>query len=132
MIQGLHHGPNPTSTVAKLNSTTGAVTLVMESMPFLDGIAFDKAGNMYLGEYDKNAIVKVPVETRKPVYFARLRFASKLAVSPDGKKIYAVTDPPMESGQPPAIWVRDLERGPISLFAKNLPYLSDIAFSPSE
>lgn len=130
-IQGLHDGPNPTSSVAKLDPTTGAVTLVMKDLPFVDGIAFDKAGNMYLSEYDKSRIVKVVAGTTRTVPFASLRFASKLAIGPDGK-LYAVTNPPIDLGQLPEIWVRDLERGPISLFAKNLPYLTDIAFSPSE
>ena len=130
-IQGLHDGPSPTSSVAKLNPSTGAVTVVMKALPFLDGIVFDKMGNMYLSEYDKNRIVKVPVGTTKTDPYANLRFASKLAIGPDGK-LYAVTNPPMELGQLPEIWVRDLDRGPISLFAKNLPYLTDIAFSPSE
>jgi hypothetical protein len=130
-IQGLPDGPNSTSSVAKLSPTTGAVTLVLKDLPYLDGIVFDKMGNMYLSEYEKNRIVKVPVGSTRPDPFASLRFVSKLAIGPD-RKLYAVTNPPMDLGQLPEIWVRDLERGPMSLFAKNLPYLTDIAFSPSE
>jgi len=131
MIQGLHDGANPTSSVAKLNPTTGEVTLVMKDVPFIDGIAVDKHGNIYLSEYDKNRIIKVPVGTTRTAPFASLSFASKLAIGPDGK-LYALTNPPSETRHSPEIWVRDLKRGPISLFAKKLPYLTDIAFSPSE
>jgi DNA-binding beta-propeller fold protein YncE len=131
MIHGLHDGPNPTSSVAKLDLTTGAVTLVMKKVPFLDGIAFDKNGNMYLSEYDNNRIVKVAVGTTKTTPFASVSFPSKLAMGPDGK-LYVLANQPLESGRSTEIWVRDLDHGPLSLFAKNLPYLADIAFSPSE
>jgi sugar lactone lactonase YvrE len=131
MIQGLNDGPDPRSSVATIDPTTGAVTLVMKDLPFLDGIAFDKNGNMYLSEYDRSRIVRVTAGTTRTTPFASLRFASKLAIGPDGK-LYALTNPPIQMGQSPEIWARDLERGPISLFAKNLPYLTDIAFSPSE
>ena len=126
-IQGLDYGPGSGSTgnVAKIDPVTGAVTFVLTGITVPQGIAFDKKGNMYLSLSDLNTIVKVPAGTTTPIPFANLSNPNKLAVGHDGK-LYALTNPADLPQQ--EIWKIDLNNGSMSLFASDLPYLTDIAF----
>jgi hypothetical protein len=91
-IQGLDYGPNPTSTLATINTITGAVSYVLQNLPLLNGIAIDSQGNIYLSEYLQNEIVKIAAGTDTITPFASLAAAdtnNSLAIGPDGR-LYAV------------------------------------------
>ena len=122
MIQGLDYGPNPTSTVATIDTVTGAVNYVLQNVPLLDGLAIDSQGNLYLSEYTQNEIVKVAAGTNTITPFASLAGAGSLAIGPDGR-LYAFSE-----GSSNQIWSYGLGTGQGSLYATDLPYLTDIAF----
>jgi hypothetical protein len=126
MIQGLDYGSNPTSTLAMINTVTGAVNYVQQNLPFLNGLAIDSQGNIYLSEYLQNEIVKIAAGTGMITAFASLADAGPLAIGPDGR-LYAVGAAQDGTDQ---IWSYDLSTGGASLYASNLPALSDIAFAP--
>jgi len=131
MVTGLDYGSNPASSVAMINTVTGGVNyLFSQNVPLLDGIAFDKQGNMYLSEFNNNQIVEVAAGTTTITPFATLKYASQLAIGPDGR-LYAISDPLTAGlGSSDQIWSFNLTTGQGSLYAGNLPEISDIAFAP--
>lgn len=125
-IQGLDYGPNPTSTLATINTVTGAVNYALQNLPYLNGIAIDSQGNIYLSEYLQNEIVKIAAETDTITAFASLADAGPLAIGPDDR-LYAVGATQTGTDQ---IWSYNLSTGGAELYAANLPNISDIAFAP--
>ena len=129
MIQGLDYGPNPTSTLATINTLTGAVNYVLQNLPLLNGIAIDNHGNIYLSEYLQNEIVKIAAGTDKITPFASLAASdtyNSLTIGPDGR-LYAVGTTQTGTDQ---IWSYNLRTGelhsmrpifPISLISPSPP-----------
>ncbi len=131
MIQGLDYGSNPTSTVATIDTVTGAVSYVFQNLPLLNGLAIDSQGNIYLSEYLQNEIVKIAAGTDTITPFASLAVANvsgtDLAIGPDDR-LYAVGRTQTGADQ---IWSFNLSTGAGELYATNLPNITDIAFAPA-
>ena len=105
------------------------VNYVMQNLPLLNGLAIDSQGNIYLSEYLQNEIVKIAAGTDTITPFASLAVANtnnSLTIGPDGR-LYAVGTTQTGADQ---IWSYNLTTGGASLYASNLPNITDIAFAP--
>lgn len=127
VVSSLGATPGETSAlVQKIDTVTGAVQEIFNSLPHTEGIEFDSAGNMYLAQPFENQIVKVPAGTTNVVPFATITAPLRLALGPDGLLYAASSVSETES----EIWSIDLTNGSTSLFADNLPFVWDLEFSP--
>lgn len=118
--------------VFRIDKETGAVHEELNGLTQTEGIAFDEAGNMFLGAYDTDSVLKVAAGSSTPTVLAHLDGASRIEVGPDGL-LYAVGG--VLSDQKPAgrgteIWRIDPITGDKSRIASGLPPVLDIAFAP--